>query len=250
MEFLCLSVRVLKGESMARIDVVLRRACVAVTAALALSSAGCATNNLNVASYFGGGPAKPSTIVVSEFEVAPGSVSIDRGLAPGYRRKLGKMTPDQLKAELATAVNEAVSEAMVATLVDGGLPATAGSGETASSADPIVVVSGRIRKIEDKDRMKRRLSGLPPIRNNVTSEVQVTQQAAGTRKELLAFVGDPDGKPGATPAPATAPTTTSSTGAPEKLTAGAAAEARRIGNASAVRILAFAAEQGWISKQN
>jgi Domain of unknown function (DUF4410) len=233
---------------MARIDVVVRRACIAVTAALALGSAGCTTSNVNVASYFGAGPAKPTTIVVSEFEVSPGAVSVERGLAPSYRRKLGKVTPDQLKAELATAVNEAVSEAMVATLVDGGLPATAGSSETANSADPIVVVSGRIRKVDDKDRMKRRLSGLPPIRSNVTAEVQVSQQAAGARKELIAFVGEPDSKPSATTAPATAPTTTASTGASEKLTAGVAAEARRIGNNSANRILAFATEQGWINK--
>jgi hypothetical protein len=250
MEFLCLSVRVWKGKSMARIDVVLHRAFIAATASFVLASAGCATSGANVASYFGGGVAKPSTIVVSEFEIMPGAVSVERGLAPGYRRKLGKKTPDQLKAELTTAVNEAVTEAMVAALIDGGLPATAGSGETAKSADPTVVVTGRIRKVDDKDRMKRRLSGLAPIHNSVTAEVQLSQQSAGARKELLAFVGDPDvgRKPGAAAGPATAPATTASTGGSEKLTATVATEARRIGTASAGRILVFAAEQGWINK--
>jgi hypothetical protein len=239
------------GESMARINMVLHRACIAVTAALVLTSAGCATSNVNVASYFGGGPPKPTTIVVSEFEIAPGAVSVERGLAPAYRRKLGKTTPDQLKAELATAVNEAVADAMVAALVDGGLPATVGTGETANSTDPTVIVTGRIHKVDDKDRMKRRLSGLPPSHDTVTAEVQVSQQAGGARKELLAFGGETDSasKPGATAsAAASTPATTASTGASEKLTAGVAAEARRIGNASASRILAFAAEQGWISK--
>jgi hypothetical protein len=233
---------------MARINVVLHRAFIAVTAVVVLGSAGCATNNANVASYFGGGPPKPTAIVVSEFEIVPGTVSVDRALTPSYRRKLGKMTPDQLKAELASAVNEAVTESMVAALIDGGLPATAGSAQTASSTDPTVVVTGRIRKVDDKDRMKRRLSGLPPIRNNVTAEVQVSQESAGARKELLAFVGEPDAgrKPGAAPSPA--PATTASTGASEKLTAGVAAEARRIGSASATRILAYAAEQGWVNK--
>jgi len=232
---------------MARINVVLHRAFIAVTAMVVLGSAGCATNNANVASYFGGGPPKPTTIVVSEFEIVPGAVSADRALTPSYRRKLGKMTPDQLKAELASAVNEAVTESMVAALIDGGLPATAGSA-TANSADPTVVVTGRIRKVDDKDRMKRRLSGLPPIHSNVTAEVQVSQESASARKELLAFVGDPDAgrKPGT--GPTSAPTTTASTGASEKLTAGVAAEARRIGSASATRILAYATEQGWINK--
>ena len=235
---------------MARINVVLHRACIAVTAAFVLGSAGCATNNANVASYFGGGPAKPTTVVVSEFEIAPGTVSVERSLAPGYRRKLGKITPDQLKAELATAVNQAVTEAMVSALIDGGLPATAGDAQSANSGEPTVVVTGRIRKVDDKDRMKRRLSGLPPTRNSVTAEVQVSQESAGARKELLAFIGEPDParKPGAAPGPVTAPTTTASTGSSEKLTASVAAEARRIGTASAGRILVYAAEQGWINK--
>jgi hypothetical protein len=236
---------------MARIDVVLHRACIAITGALVLGSAGCATN-ANVATYFGAGVPKPTSIVVSEFELAPGTVTVERGLAPAYRRKLGKVTPDQLKAELVTAVNEAVTESMVSALVDGGLPATAGSAEATVSAEPTVIVTGRIRKVDDKDRMKRRLSGLSPIRNSVIADVQVTQQAGSARKELVAFAGDtdPGRKPGATTSSTSAPVTTGSIGASEKLTAPVAAEARRIGNASAVRILAYAAEQGWISKQN
>jgi Domain of unknown function (DUF4410) len=239
------SVRLRRGSVMARINVVLHRACVAVTAALIFGSAGCATNNnLNLASYFGGNP-KPKTIVVSDFELAPGTVSVDHGLAPAYRRKLGKATPDQLKAELATAVNEAVGEAMVTTLNEAGLPAAAGTNEMADSAESMVVVSGRIRKVEDKDRMKRRLSGLAPYRDNVLAEVQMSQQAGTTKKELLAFLGEPDSarKPDAAPA------TTGSIGG-EKLTPAVAAEARRIGNASANKILAYATEQGWISKQS
>src|SRR5215468_4392619 len=94
-----------RGIVMARIDVVLHRACIAITGALVLGSAGCATN-ANVATYFGAGVPKPTSIVVSEFELAPGTVTVERGLAPAYRRKLGKVTPDQLKAELVTAVNE------------------------------------------------------------------------------------------------------------------------------------------------
>jgi Domain of unknown function (DUF4410) len=239
---------------MARIDVVLHRACIAITTGLVLGSAGCATNGANVASFFGGGPAKPKSVVVSEFELAPGTVSVDGGLAPSYRRKLGKATPDQLKAELTTAVNEAVAESMVATLTDGGLPATAGSGEAVDGDCCSVVVSGRIRKVDNKDQMKRRLSGLAPIKSNVTAEVKLSQEASGARKELLAFVGDDGVKPPAAANVASsatanaAPATTASTGSEPKLTSSVAAEARRIGKVSANRILAFAVEQGWITK--
>jgi hypothetical protein len=240
---------------MARIKVALRRARIAVTAASVLGSVGCASNNVNVATYFGGGPQKPRAVVVSDFALAPGTVSIDGGLAPTYRRKLGKVTPDQLKAELTTAVNVEVSGAMVAALVDGGLPATTNT--PADGGESTVVVTGNIRRVDDKDRMKRRLSGLAPFHDNVLAEVQVSQEVAGARKELLSFVGDPvDGRKtgaSATAAPATtasaAPETTGSVSS-EKLTPTLAAEARRLGKASATRILAFAAEQGWITHPN
>jgi hypothetical protein len=242
-------------EVMARINVVLRRARIAVTAAFVLGSVGCASNNVNVATYFGGGPPKPRAVVVSDFALAPGTVSVDGGLAPTYRRKLGKVTPDQLKAELTTAVNEEVSGAMVSALVDGGLPATTAA--PADGTESTVVVTGNIRRVDAKDRMKRRLSGLGPFHDGVLAEVQVSQEVAGARKELLSFVGEPADarKPGASAAMAstapatTAPETTGSISS-EKLTPTIAAEARRLGKASATRILAFAAEQGWVSRPN
>jgi hypothetical protein len=254
MEIMCQSVDV-EREVMARINVVLRRARIAVTAASVFGLVGCASNNVNVATYFGGGPPKPRAVVVSEFDVAPGTVSVENGLAPTYRHKLGKVTPDQLKAELSTAVNEEVSGAMVSALVDGGLPATTNA--PADGSESTVVVSGNIRRVDDKDRMKRRLSGLAPFHDNVVAEVQVSQEVAGARKELLSFVGEGADarKPGAstttvsTVPATTAPETTGSVSA-EKLTPTLAAEARRIGKASATRILAFAAEQGWIIKPN
>jgi hypothetical protein len=254
MKFTCQSVDV-EREVMARIKVVLRRARIAVTAASALGLVGCASSNVNVATYFGGGPQKPRAVVVSEFDIAPGTVSVENGLTPTYRHKLGKVTPDQLKAELTTAVNEEVTGAMVATLVDGGLPATTNS--QADGSDSTVVVTGNIRKVDDKDRMKRRLSGLAPFHDNVVAEVQVSQEVSGSRKELLSFVGEGADarKPGgsaamASAAPATtAPDSTASVNS-EKLTPTVAAEARRLGKESATRILAFAAEQGWIGKPN
>jgi len=231
---------------MAVIKVALRYASGAIAAAFILSASGCATNNFNMGSYFGAGPPKPKSVVVSEFEVAPGTVSVEHDLALSYRRKLGKVPPDQLKAEVATAMNEAVTEAMVTALADGGLPATT-VGADPANGEQTIIVTGRVRKLEDKDRMRRRVSGLSPVRGTITADVQVNQDWGGTRKELLTFAGDVDvaGKPD--PA-ANAPTTTGSSGASEKLTASAAAEARRIGKASASRILAFAAEQGWISR--
>ncbi|MBO0757566.1 MAG: DUF4410 domain-containing protein [Bradyrhizobiaceae bacterium] len=230
---------------MARMNVVLRRAGIAVTAASVLASAGCASTNANVTTFFGGGPSKPRAVVVSDFGLAPGTVSVEGGLAPVYRRKLGKVTPDQLKAELTTAVNEEMSGAMVAALVDGGLPATTSA--SADGSDSTVVVTGNIRKVDDKDRMKRRLSGLAPFRANVLAEVQISQDVGGARKELLSFVGEPEARKPAAPATtaSTAPETTASVSS-EKLTPAVASEARRIGKASATRILAFAAEQGWI----
>lgn len=235
---------------MARMKVVLRRARIAVTAASVLGSAGCASNNVNVASYFGGGPPKPRAVVVSDFALAPGTVSVEGGLAPVYRHKLGKVTPDQLKAELTTAVNEEVSGAMVTALVDGGLPATTSA--PADGSDPTVVVTGSIRKIDDKDRMKRRLSGLAPFHDKVLAEVQVSQEVAGARKELLSFVGEAADarKPAAPAATASAAPETTGSVSSEKLTPSLAAEARRLGKASATRILVFAAEQGWISRAN
>jgi hypothetical protein len=254
MKFMCQSVNV-EREVMARIKVVLRRARIAVTAASAWGLVGCASSNVNVATYFGGGPQKPRAVVVSDFDLAPGTVSVESGLAPTYRHKLGKVTPDQLKAELTTAVNEEVSGAIVATLVDGGLPATTNA--PADGSESTVVVTGNIRKVDDKDRMKRRLSGLAPFHDNVVAEVQVSQEVSGARKELLSFVGEAaDGhKPGpsaatASAASATMPPDATGSISSEKLTPTVAAEARRIGKASATRILAFAAEQGWISKPN
>jgi hypothetical protein len=65
----------------------------------------------------------------------------------------------------------------------------------------------------------------------------------------LAFVGEPDSAPKTTAAADPGPATTANIGDPPKLMPSVAADARRLGEASAVRILAFAAEQGWITKQ-
>jgi hypothetical protein len=234
---------------MAGINVALRQVCGTVAAVFLLSATGCATSNMggfNMASYLSGN-AKPKSIVVGEFDVAPGTMTAEQSLAPAYRRKLGKVTPDQLKGELATAIDEAFTEAMVAALTEGGLPATVASPEATNSGETIVIVTGRVRKFDDKDRMRRKLSGLPPARTTVIADVQVNQQFGETKKELLTFAGDGElaGKPNTSSANTTA--TTASTGLSEKLTASAAAEARRAGRASAGRILAYAAEQGWVA---
>jgi hypothetical protein len=231
---------------MADINVPLRFVLKAIAITLILSAAGCATNNGNVASFFTSAPPKPKTIVVGEFEVVPGTVSVDHALAPTYRRKLAKATPDQLKAELTTAIDEAVADAMVTTLTDGGLQATVGSTETVNSDEQTITVTGRVRKLDDKDRMRRKVAGLPPAHGTITADVQVNQQQAGTSKELLSF-GDVDVAGKLSAVNVSAPVTTGST-ASEKLTPSAAAEARRIGRTSANRILAYATEQGWLNR--
>jgi hypothetical protein len=233
---------------MAGIKVALRHVSRAIAILSIVGAAGCAGNNVNMASYFGGVPPKPKTVVVSELDVAPGTISVEHGLSPSYRRKLGKETPDQLKAELATALDEAVTETMIATLTDGGLPATVGQPD-AVEGEPRIIVTGQIRKLDEKDRMKRKLSGLAPAHGSITADIKVNQQSAGAQKELLAF-GDIDLASKAGSGPATTPVVTGSTDASEKLTASAAAEARRVGKASANRILAFAIEQGWISRES
>jgi hypothetical protein len=239
-----------EGKAMARIKLVLHRACIAVAGTLVLGSGGCATGgNLNLTSYFSGAPPKPTKVVINDFDVAPGSVSADHGLTAGYRHKLGKISPDQLKLETTSAFDEAVTNAMIAKLADGGLSAVAASNDSGSRDEPTVVVSGHVHKVDDKDRMKRRVSGLAPYRSSVIADVQVSQETGGAHKDLLAFVGEPDSAPKTTAAADPGPATTGNTGDPPKLMPGVAADARRIGEASAIRILAFAAEQGWITKQ-
>jgi len=233
---------------MAGIKVTLRHVCGAVTAVFILSVAGCASTNLNsfnLTSYLNTN-SKPKSVVVAEFEVEPGTMAVEQSLAPGYRKKLGKVTPEQLKTELATAIDETFTEAMVAALTEGGLPVTVGSSEATDSVETTIVVTGVVRKFDAKDSMRRKVSGLPPARGTIIADVHVNQQSGGSKKELLTFAGDGD-LTGAKPstAPATT-TTTAGTGLPDKLTARAAAEARRAGRASAGRILAYATEQGWL----
>ena len=100
----------------------------------ALALAGCA-NSGGLQGAFGAVPARPKTIMVSDFVLSSDVAVVDRGFTARLERKIGSFPTFERKPRTIERVNDEIIAAMIATLREAGLDAQAGSEDALSLND-------------------------------------------------------------------------------------------------------------------
>ena len=228
--------------------------------AIAFALAACGQTSIQgISSMLTPGLARPEAVVVSDFDFSPDVVLLDRGFVAQLQRRMGKAPPEKIREELAARVSREIVSSMVATLREAGLPARAGGDETLIADQSALVVTGKVRSIDQGNRTQRNVVGLGVGKSEVAADVVVAHLSPSGKKEVLTFAAEAESgvRPGAA---VTAPVTAArgvaavavaagSGAASEKLSADVEAHARRLGQTAARRIIAYATEQGWLAKQ-
>ncbi len=225
-------------------------------AALALT--GCANTNITGTKTGGSGLAAPKTVVVSDLAFSSDVVALDRGFTARLSRKLGEIPPHERKQRTAERVNDEIVATVVATLREAGLDARVGSEESLTLSDDAIVVTGRLRAVDEGNRTERNVIGFGAGRSGVVADMALTHFSSAGKKQLMNFTAEAQSRrrPGAA---ATAPVAAASGAAiaaitaaggvaSEKLSADVEAQARSLGRATGEKIVAYAREQGWLTK--
>lgn len=224
----------------------------------ALVLAGCANTNLSgTQSVNANGLTAPKTVVVSDFAFSPEVVALDRGFTARLSRKFGDSTEEERKQKTAARVNAEIVATIIVTLREAGMDARAGGEETAALSDETLIVSGRLRTIDEGNATRRRLIGFGAGRSGVVADMSLAYLSSAGKKQLLSFTAEAQSRrrPGAVvTAPIGAATSAAITAitaaggvAVEKLSADVEAQARSLGRSASEKIVAYAREQGWIN---
>lgn len=223
----------------------------------ALALAGCTNTNVTgTSTVFGGSQPKPKAVVVTDLAFSSDVVALDRGFTARLTRKLGNLTPEDRKQRTAERVNDEIVATIVATLREAGLEARPGSEESLTLNDDMLVVSGKLRAVDEGNVTQRRLIGFGAGHSGVVADMAVVHFSGAGKKQLMNFTAESESgkRPGAVvTAPLSAATSAAVTAitaaggvASEKLSADVQAQARSLGRAAGDKILAYARAQGWI----
>lgn len=216
----------------------------------ALALAGCA-NNGGLQGAFGGAPARPKTIIVSDFVLSSDVAIVDRGYTARLERKVGAFPTFERKPRTIERVNDEIVASIVATLREAGFDAQPGNEDALTLRDEVLLVTGRIRPSELSQLSKGKPVAFGGSR--VSADMTVSTFSGHGKKQLLAFSADtqsagksPTGKQAAARNTAIAEALAAQKAPPEKLSTDIEAAARRLGRAVGEKIVAYAKEQGWL----
>jgi hypothetical protein len=223
-----------------------------LVAAAALALAGCAGD---MAGGFGEAPARPKTIVVTDFLISSEVTVIDRGFTARLERKVGAYPTHERKPRTVARVNDEIVASIIASLREAGLDAQPGSEDALSLNDRALVVKGRLRPLNPVSEAKSKQIGFGTGRGGVVAEMTLSSFSGGGRRQLLTFIADakdagkpPAGKQAAARNAAIGAALTEEKAAAEKLSPDVEAQTRRLGRAVGEKIVAFAREKGWLEK--
>jgi hypothetical protein len=219
----------------------------------ALLLAGCASNGLQGA--FGGKPAKPKAIYVSDFVVSSDVDTIDRGFSIRMDRKGGNYPILERKRRTLARVNDEIVATIVATLRESGLDAQPGNEDALTLSDNALIVTGRMRPTTLSDLAKSKPvvfgTGRP---GNVSADMTVSYFSGRGKKQLTTFNVDtrgagklPAGKQAAAFNAGIAESLVAEKALPERLSPDIEGAARRLGRAAGDKIVAYVKEQGWLT---
>src|SRR5450830_2063020 len=155
----------------------------------ALALAGCA-NTGGANGMFGGGLARPKTVLVADFVAATEVEAIDRGFSARMDRKGINYPILERKWRTLARVDDEIVASIVATLREAGLDAQPGSEEGLTLNDEAVVVSGRLRADEQSSTAKNKQIGFGGGGGRGGVVADMTVFSSGGKKQLLAFNAD------------------------------------------------------------
>jgi hypothetical protein len=231
-----------------------RRSAFACIGLAALALAGCANSGGGLGA-FGGAPARPKTVVVSDFLLSSDVMVIDRGYTARLERKVGSFPTHERKPRTIARVNDEIVASIVASLREAGLDAQPGSVEGLSLKDQALVVSGRLRPGDLAAVAKNKQIAFVGGRGGVTADMALSYVSGGGKRQLLSFSADakgagkpPVGKQAAARNAVIAEALVAAKAAPEKLSPDVEAQSRRLGRAVGEQIVAYAKGQGWLEK--
>lgn len=229
---------------------------IALAAVLAFAVTGCTqTIDAGPRGFFGFGITKPSAILVDDFNFAPEFSNLDRRLAARLRRDLKGQSADAVRAEVARRVSAVISDTIITALREADLQASPGSAALALADETTLVIAGHVRAVDQNDA-KRKSVDFGGSRKDTAADIQVTYVSSAGRKGVLNFDAEnetPRISGSETPDAAVAQVATTSfvRGVkPDDLSPAVESHARRIGQAVAKRVIAFAVEQGWIAARS
>jgi len=217
----------------------------------ALALAGCATDG-GLQGGFGGGPARPKTILVSDFVLSSDVAVVDRGYTARLERKTGGIPTHERKPRTIARVNDEIVATIVATLREAGFEAQPGSEDAVTLTDDALVINGRLRPVEGA---KPNQVGFGGGHGGVVADMSASYFSGGGKKQVLAFSADEKdagkaaaGKQAAARNAAIATVLAAQKSGAEKLSGDVEAQARRLGRAAGEKIVGYAKEQGWLAK--
>ncbi|HEY1311759.1 MAG TPA: hypothetical protein VGF02_12485 [Pseudolabrys sp.] len=214
-----------------------------------LTLAGCA-NGGGLQGAFSNAPARPKTIMVSDFVLSSDVAIVDRGYTARLERKVGQFPTFERKPRTIERVNDEIVASIVATLREAGFDAQPGNEDALTLRDEVLLVTGRIRPSELSQLSK----GKPVVfgSSRVSADMTLSTFSGHGKKQLLAFSADtqsagkpPVGKQATARNTAIAEALAAQKAPPEKLSPDIEAPARRLGRAVGEKIVAYAKEQGW-----
>ena len=217
----------------------------------ALGLAGCANTGAN--GMFGAAPAKPKTVLVTDFIAAPDVEAIDRGYSARMDRKGSNFPILERKKRTLARVNDEIVASIVVALREAGLEAQPGSEEALTLNDEAAVVSGRLSAGAQGAAAKPKPAGFGPGLGAVQADMTVSYFSGGGKKQLTVFDTDAKaaGKPPAGKQAAARNAAITAVLAAEKdnvkLSPDVEAQARRLGLAVGEKVVAYAKEQGWLA---
>lgn len=226
-----------------------------------LAVAGCAGASVQETQTSAGAAVwRPKMVLVNDFVLSSDAV-VDRDFAARLESKLDNypLTNDVIESMAAKRVNDEMVATIIVIVGAAGLNARSRGQEDLTPKNGALVISGRLHAVDQGNRRQRN-----PVRfdagSSVVADVTMSQVSDGTEKQLFAFTAQAQSgrQSGAAIAGLNAPALSAAisgvlaarSALDVKLSPDAQALARQLGRAVADKIVAYAAQQGWVSKAN
>jgi len=222
---------------------------------VAVVLAGCAGGGLQ--SPFGSAVGRPNTVLVSDFVISSEVETIDRGFTVRLERKGGSIANFERKQRTAERINDELVASTIATLREAGFDARPGNEEALSLSDDALIVSGRLRGADPTGATaKYNKIGFGTGYGGVAAEISLSRFSSSGKRQLASFTAEsPGGRKGPVNSKLSAANNaainaalTEQNSVQEKLSPDVEAQSRRLGRAAGERVLAYAKEQGWLTK--
>ncbi len=230
-----------------------------VICSIALAVAGCASAGVQVAqTSVSGAPTRPTMVLVNDFVFSSDVAVVDREFIARLESKLGNLTNDAVKGIAAKRVNDEVVATIVVILrYEAGLNTQPGSDAETTPKEGTLVVTGQLDAADRGNRTQHN-----PVTfgsgGGVVADITLSQVSEGTKKQLVTFTAQAQserqssavitGSAGAARNAQIAAVLTAKSAADVNLSPNLETQARRLGNAVAEKIVAYAMQQGWVNK--